>query len=191
MCHGRSRALTSYLKSVVIFGVPFGVMAWLMGSLGERANTLHYMAQGLLFGAGMGAWALWWTRRNRRRLEEKGIQAEDMAPRQEREIQVSLPPEVALDACVRVLKQISKAKVLATDASTGICTAQTGVTWRSFGERITTKVYAEGPGSRIRISSVPRMPTAMLDGGRGLENVETVRKSLLVWHITNHSSTAE
>ncbi len=56
--------------------------------------------------------------------------------------------------------------------------ARIGMTWKSFGERVTVRVSPDGAGSKINIASVPLLPTTMVDGGKGVENVETVLKEL-------------
>lgn len=171
--------MINYLKFVVIFGVTFGVFMGLMGAFGNHNDALYVGAiQGLFFGAFMAAWMVWWTRRSRLRLAAKGIAVASMHPRQERQLQMSVPPTAALEVCIRALNQVPKARIVATNSVAGTVMARIGMTWRSFGERVTITVSPDSAGSRITIASTPLLPTTMVDGGKGVENVETVLKEL-------------
>jgi hypothetical protein len=172
--------MINFLKFFAIFGVPFGAMMAVWRSFTHDDTLAYGVFQGVFFGVVMATWAVWWTRRNRRRLEAKGFSAGNMQPRQERQLLMSAPVDVALDACVRVLKAVPKARAVTTDMASGTAVARIGMTWRSFGERMTVTVRPEGAGSRVTISSVPLVPTTYLDGGKGSENVETVLRGLSV-----------
>jgi hypothetical protein len=172
-------AMINFLKFFAIFGVPFGLITGVMRAFSGRDDVLYYgVFQALFFGTFMAAWAVWWIRRNRRRLEAKGFAVGNMGPRQERQLHMASPPDTALQSCLRALKEIPKARSVIADSVTGTATARTAMTWRSFGERLTVKVNADGRGSSITISSEPLVPTTLIDGGKGVENVETFLRGL-------------
>ena len=58
-------------------------------------------------------------------------------------------------------------------------TAAAGMTWQSFGERISVDISPAAMGSSVRISSRPKVASNTMDGGKGFENVELFAKALL------------
>jgi hypothetical protein len=176
---GEVVAMTRYLRFFAFFGVPFSLLLGLNHSpFFHVGKFLDGVLEGLLFAAFVAVVDAWMTRATRRRLNAKGIAFTNMNPRQERHLQLSTSPSIALQACVRVVKDMPKMKIVAIDSATGSVTADTVMSWRSVGERIIVEVRPDGGGSRIRITSAPFLPIAFLDGGKGAENVGTLLREL-------------
>jgi hypothetical protein len=171
-------AMTRYLQFFAFFGVPFSLLFALPYSPSSHPSFLNNVVEGLLFVAFMAVVDAWITRRARRRLEAKGITVSRMNPRQEQFLHISTSSGVAFQSCVRVVRKMPGIKIVAIDSREGSVTADTCMSWRSFGERMVVQVRPVGGGSRIRVTSVPIWPIALLDGGKGAENVGMVLREL-------------
>jgi hypothetical protein len=60
-------------------------------------------------------------------------------------------------------------RLMAVDADRALL--RTGVSWRSWGERVEIEVRAQGPAARVVLRSRPLVPFTLVDQGRNAENV--------------------
>jgi hypothetical protein len=137
----------------------------------------HYL---LAVGAGTASGAIggisiaWLNGRGARRLARQGIVATNLAPIQERQIDVALSQTAAIDASVRALLRIPKLRIVSEDEATGQINARVGATFESFGEIVTVVLIPVGVGTtRVTIRSEPRVSTTSVDYGKAVQNVET------------------
>lgn len=134
----------------------------------KPAGVLIATSGGLLFGSFMA----WYQRRSEKRLQRRGLNTDDMAPRQKKTIPLPLSTSDALLKAEGALASLRKLKKSSIQVVASQITATTGTTWESFGERITVDVTADAAASVVRICSRPRVATTVMDGGKGRENVE-------------------
>ena len=98
---------------------------------------------------------------------------------QGKEIIVDLDYDDAFEKTKRVLILI-KAKVTKDSKNDGIIIAETGLSWKSFGENLLLKLKRVGSKqTQIKILSKPKVRTTMIDFGKNFENVERFYKEIL------------
>jgi hypothetical protein len=49
-----------------------------------------------------------------------------------------------------------------------------GLSWKSWGERVTVQLKATNTGTSMRVTSTPRVPTTLVDYGKGRSNVHAL-----------------
>jgi len=138
------------------------------------AALIGGLTAGLLFGLFMA----WNQQRGEERLRSRGLNADDMRPFQEKSVRLLLTPEAAMERARSALTSIRQLNTDSVQVTTNRIVATTGMTWQSFGERITVEVRPEEAGSLVCISSRPKVRTTVADSGKGRENVEVFAKAL-------------
>ena len=123
---------------------------------------------------------LWLHDRAVRRLTKQGIESGDMAPIQERSVEVVGDFETIRAACRRALLQLPKSKLISDDPITGDLEATTGMTWNSFAAKVLVRIAGDGDCATVHVTSSPRLSTATVDtGGKSTENVALFLRLLL------------
>jgi hypothetical protein len=148
-------------------GVPFGVaMALIVGGKLDVESVEIGLASGLLFGLLMAV-----------AFGGKHWLAGNPPIHASREFMFPAPPEVAIRAARRALSEVRSRNV--TELG-GTLTASMPGTWDSSGESICIEI-ASSPeeGSLVRVSSSPRMRTALVDGGKNQSNVDALTSAIL------------
>lgn len=86
----------------------------------------------------------------------------------------------AFEACKAALNAVPKCKITSEDKQLGIITAQTGTTWKSFGETIMFTVSDSGDGANcnVTLSSKPAVRTTLVDYGKNMQNVRAIVAAL-------------
>jgi hypothetical protein len=151
-------------------GVPFGIA---MGAIyyaqhRQVVALLGGTIAGLLFGITMA----YLQNRGEKRLQRSGLPVEDMTPVQERTISLGFDQELALQKAKEALLAIRKVRPGSIKMRADQISASTGITWQSFGERISVNVQATEAGALVHITSRPRLASTVMDSGKGCENVE-------------------
>lgn len=165
-----------FLQVALRAGVPFGVAMGLFYYVQNRQPIaiLIGLIAGLLFGIAMA-----FTQRcGERRLQRLGLSTGDMRPVQERTVSLPLDINAALMKSRTALNAIRKVQTASIFINENQITATTGMTWQSFGERISVDIQPAADGSTVRISSRPKVATTIMDSGKGLENVELFARSV-------------
>lgn len=154
------------------FGLAMGVFAYFR--TGKVAPTLVNFAGGIFFGAGMA----WFSSRGERKLKAKGIDAPDLDPVQFRTVNYPGRLQEAMEVTRQAFELVRKIKPMTEATNPPSLKAKTGFTFESFGEDICAEFSPSQDGTVIRISSKPRLSTTTMDMGKGVENVETIVRSL-------------
>jgi hypothetical protein len=159
---------------VVATGVPFGVFVGLMNvAFSEGWDGLRAAAvAGIGFGVVMALiLATLDTVANR------GVPpGTPTGPRQS--TTCPLRPGCDLPDRIRAALLSLPATVTLADAAAGRYEATTRSSWRSWGEHLTVQVSGDPAAPRARVTSRPRMPTVVVDYGRGRSNVLAVADAL-------------
>ena len=94
---------------------------------------------------------------------------------QVRNVELSLPYDETFTLCLRSLNSIEKSRVQRKNRSQGKIVAKTGMTWKTFGDTISFKLFeVNNEQTQIKVSSKPIVPTTLVDYGTNLENVEKI-----------------
>jgi hypothetical protein len=165
-----------FALATVRAGTPFGIAMGVGYYVRHRQPIaiVGGLIAGLLFGIAMA----FHQRRGERRLQKLGLDAEDMKPAQERTISLPVDANAAMEKAKRALLAIRKIQSDSIRANGSQITATAGVTWQSFGERISVDIVPTAAGSSVRINSRPKLATTTMDSGKGRENVELFAKEL-------------
>jgi hypothetical protein len=166
-----------FTKSTIRAGVPFGLAMSVFFYLQIRrpGAIVGGLVAGLLFGIGMTLY----ERRREKRLRKLGLSPGDMKPTQERTISLQFDLNTAMQMAKSALMSIRKIQSDSIRENGHQVTARTGVTWQSFGERISVEILPTVGGSAVHIISRPKLATTTMDGGKGRENVELFGKALM------------
>ena len=77
------------------------------------------------------------------------------------------------DALVRALDG-SKFKVVSSDAAARTVELKTGVSLRSWGEKLRVELAPEGEGTKLSVRSAAKLGTTLFDYGKNAENVRSI-----------------
>jgi hypothetical protein len=159
-------------------GLPFAIA---MGVLGISKHSsvlpasLGAITAGSLFG-GMMALVSW---RAERRLIRDGFSFTDLKPTQQREVRSNISLPTAFTLATEALHSVRKLKILSRDSITGTIAAKAGMTFHSSGETVAVTITANKEGCLVTIRSEPRFASTPMDGGKGIENVETFVRTFI------------
>lgn len=172
-------AVRLYLRIFLLTGITFGVVIGLYDSItfaGGTAAILGGVVTGAIFGAlsaGVGG-----TRQLRAARRAVYTDANDLRLSQRARIRVERPAPQAYALAQQVLRSLP-ARIIAEDAVRGGITAQTGITWQSFGENITVAIESDGPdAAAVLVDSRPRLRFTAVDYGLGRQRVERIAADL-------------
>lgn len=143
------------LKSILIAGLVGGIVAWLYTSV---LGFLH-----------------------RRAVAHMPFPNKDEAssPIQERRLAVTASMKQIFQVCCEVAQSLRKSRLKVVNADEGRIIAMTGITWKSFGERVTITLRAcDEHVTEVLVTSTPRLAGTAQDYGRGFENVEQICSSI-------------
>jgi hypothetical protein len=165
-----------FTQAVIRAGVPFAIAMGVFYYVQHRRTIaiVGGLIAGLLFGIAMAMY----QQRGERRLQKLGVSAGDMKPTQERIISLRVDANAAMEKAKSALAAIRKIRPDSIKVTGSQITATTGITWQSFGERISVDILPTEAGSSVRISSRPKVAMTAMDSGKGHENVELFAKAL-------------
>lgn len=87
--------------------------------------------------------------------------------------------EDAFDTCGFALEELKKCRITQQDNKLGVLRARTGMTWKSFGEKIMLTVSPAGKNlCKVTASSEPVIWTTIVDYGKNIENIRSIHDSL-------------
>ncbi|MDQ4095021.1 MAG: hypothetical protein M3174_02290 [Actinomycetota bacterium] len=92
------------------------------------------------------------------------------------EFRVGHPKDRTFDALMRSLPTIKGMTVKAADPAGGHIEASTGVSWKSWGEKIRIDVIEEGDASRVSVSSGNK--AQLVSWGKNDANLEQIEAAL-------------
>lgn len=131
--------------------------------------------QGIIFGFIM---ALFGTFVQFRYMKERGIRVKseaDLRPEQEQEVLIDQDIEVLWQALVDHFSRQKGWKIKERDGLRGRLVLRHGMTWQSWGEKVTLDLRDVNDGfTLLKIRSVPTLSSTMVDYGRNRENVEAI-----------------
>jgi len=83
------------------------------------------------------------------------------------------------DLCKQALQDLKTCHITKEDRRLGHLHAQTGMTWKSFGERMMLDIApANNNETKITISSKPKFGGTLIDYGKNAENVQLILNAL-------------
>ncbi|MFR9805894.1 DUF6404 family protein [Pseudonocardia sp. RS010] len=163
----------SRLQLGLLTGVPFGLLWGVLMALRERQDAaagpaayvivgVASVVAGTLFGLVMAAFLGRLQDRAARRTGVGGVVAQ-------RVVRAAVPPREVLARAAEAAARLPGGRVTAVDGDRALL--RTGVTWRSWGERVDMEVLPQEPGARVVLRSRPLVPGTLVDQGRNAENV--------------------
>lgn len=165
------------LKIFLYTGVPFGILMALVHTISDGLvePVVWGLVSGTLFGL-MMAFAIGFLQRNA--VKKYGwAEGEVPAVNQRRDVDIALTPDVAFELAERAVAALP-AKVVTKDSSTWSIQATTGMTLKSWGERLSVHVESRPAGCVVRIGSRPRFTLTVADYGKNRVNVERIANRL-------------
>lgn len=163
-----------YIRIFFLSALFFGVWMGIVYSF-QFNNVYTGSIAGLFAGITFGLFNAAFSYFSDRRLKKKGIDTSNTSPRQTRKISVDCSISEVMPICEKAILSINRAAIKQKDLQNGTLRAKTKISWRTFGEVI--KISAKSIGDSetlIEIKSSPFIPTAVIDYGKSLENVETI-----------------
>lgn len=158
-----------FFIETIVWGIPFGV--WLGLYVGIVKGLLYGMAGGLVFAFIITATGTCYDYLLRRKIFVKyGQRSFDVI--QTRNMFLKGDMVEIFQKSVSAMKSISRIKNVSSNMEKNEIIATTGITCSSFGEKIVVELFQEIGGIKVEVCSMPRLRTAMFDGGRSIENVE-------------------
>lgn len=108
-----------------------------------------------------------------------GSSSEDkFGVRQQTTLTLHLPYDRSFDLCCESVATLN-GRIETADRSNGKIKATTGVTWKTFGCRVSYEIKPIAERlTEIEVTSRPKIPTALIDNGENLENVDRVCRFL-------------
>lgn len=68
----------------------------------------------------------------------------------------------------------TKFKLVSQDDAAHVMEVKTGISLRSWGEKLRIELAPEGSGTRVSVSSASRLKTTLIDYGKNNENVNAI-----------------
>lgn len=113
-----------------------------------------------------------------RKIKKKYGLLESYDPVQSRTMTIHKDYQTVFEKCLESLQAIGAEAVLSSPAE-GLIKAKTERSWRSLGESIEVKVSSKETAIiEVVITSKPKISGAVFDYGRGVMNVEELRKAI-------------
>ena len=168
-----NKSLKIGIQTGASFGLAMGVLGYFR--TGRVVPAIINAVSGIIFGATMA----WLSSRGERRLKARGIDVPDLNPIQVRRVIYPGGPRDAIEATKQAFQLIRKIKDVTETTHPPSLKTKTGFTFESFGESITAEFSLVSTGTEIRVASKPRISTTQMDMGKGVENVETIVRSLM------------
>lgn len=114
---------------------------------------------------------------------EEGV-IEDKGPVQVRTLVLPYNYEMSFYLCMESISFLKSAYIKKADSKEGTIIVRVGMSWKSFGEKITFLIKPLGngelPQTLVKIESKPVLPTTLYDYGKNRENVQTITQFLNV-----------
>ena len=169
-----------YIKIFFLAGTFFGIFAGILSMvLGGLEEGLFFgVASGLLYGGVMSLTLGTIQHLCIRKYKAAGVEkADDL--HQVRKVRLTLSLERAYDHCIDAVGQIKRGRVVNEDRVEARIDAKAGMTWKSFGERITISlVRVDDNATDVEICSRPSLGTTLVDYGKNIENVRKMESFL-------------
>ena len=165
-----------YLKLFLGMGIPFAIFMSFFYSLrfGFRSGIIRGIFSGIAFGLFMSITLGWLHHRSIKKMPFANSENQ-VGVHQMRTLRVKLPYETAFGLCKNSLRMIKKGTIQNENSSAGRIEAKAGMTWKTWGERISFDVRKiSDRESEVEVSSRPIIRTTLVDYGKNLENVERI-----------------
>jgi len=92
---------------------------------------------------------------------------------------VDAPPAVAFARAADAISRSPKTSVKHADVDAGLIEARIGVSWRSWGERLTVRVQGQAEDqAEIDVLSEPLLRTTIVDYGKNQRNVDELLRAM-------------
>ncbi len=92
---------------------------------------------------------------------------------------VKQPFDEAFETCENAVLLLKGCRITQKDKELGVIYAQTGQSWKSYGEKIMLTVSAENANAcKVTISSKPAIGTTLVDYGKNVENLRAITQSI-------------
>jgi hypothetical protein len=171
--------MSKFIKVFFGAGVPFALISAVFFCLqfGLYPGLKAGAASGIGFGFIMAS-VLFLINRffgNKDNVSEK-----DKGVKQKAEIAVALSYEKVFELCLKSLEKIKKCEIKEADPSKGIISAQTGTTWKTWGDIISFEIKNDADNNKtsVIVSSCPAVSTTLVDFGKNYENVRIITSFL-------------
>ena len=161
-----------FLQTSIFFGLLMAIFEYI--AYGDiRSGILSGLISGVLFGIIMTGIFGYWHYKSVKRKSSGGSE-NDFDVKQTKEIELPVSYDEAFELCIESLNQLKNPKIKNKDYSQGKITAQTGITWDTFGDTISFKLTeTKDHNTHIRVSSKPVF-FQIVDYGKNLENVHNI-----------------
>lgn len=170
------RALVFYLRLLLVFGMPFGILMGLFDGLlldrGLDVAVTKGVRDGLLFGSLMSL-SLGYLHRSAVESLAPAAPEAAMRVRQHATVELPFPYDQAFDRCIGALERVP-GRLRRKDRAAGSIRADTKSSWASWGEKIEVRLRECASGTHVEISSHPTFRATVVDYGKNLRNLNTV-----------------
>jgi hypothetical protein len=163
-----------FIKVLFGAGIPFGILLGVVYTLeydletGIRVGPAAGAAFGLIFGLVVCLIHLIAKKR-------AGLNGTSDRAAASQTLDLSMDAKQAFDLVLAGLEQVRKCEVTHADRETGIIEAESGQTWKSWGERIAAQIVAlESGKTRLTLTSRSAVKTTLVDFGKNQENILAV-----------------
>jgi len=167
--------MNKYLKVFLALGISSGVGAGLLTYLllGIDAGIFMGLRFGVLYSLIMTIYFFFLIKR-------KGLSDEETQVHQICEIELSLPYDEAFRLCLKSLDLFKKHKIKENNFSQGKIVVEIRITSTFFGIIVISFYIARISSSKthIKISSKPKIPTALIDLGANYNTVKKIEQFL-------------
>ena len=176
--------MDQYLKFFLLAGITWGLIWGLMNLpellfLGPLLYLGMLLLGSFLFGLGMLIYSYFLDFRKIEKLPYKD-EYDTNSVRHEKLVVLKMKPNETFQKATEAIGDLEKGKLENVDSEMGIIEAREGKSlFRTFKNRVTVNMRGNEEGTGVRIKSEPDTPTAILDSGKNMINVETIRRYLL------------
>ena len=165
-----------YLKVFLYTGLPFALLMMVLDVLsGDTLHIARFISHFVVFG---GLMSLVLVSLHRYQLTRKGVDKLNDSPLsvvQKTRIQTTLSRAEIINR----LKSAPAIRRIELSEDGNSMTLHTGVSWRSWGEKILLSFHQTGPTTTVvEVESNPKLRTTVVDYGKNRENVKRIEELL-------------
>ncbi len=170
--------MNRYLKMLLQVGITAGVLMGIVYALGYGlSGMITGLLAGLVFG-GLFTLVIWLVDRATAPTLVPGSVPYSGNTKQFRKVVAAIDYETAFDLCRNSLADI-EAHIDFEDRRSGLISAKTGTSMKSFGEAITCRIgVLDAQRVMVEVGSRPVLRSALIDFGKSYDNVETMIRFL-------------
>ncbi len=166
--------LKTFLSASLVFGLLIACISPLLG-IGDYFNIWMIIFMSFFYGLFMSLFLVTYQKEGLKNIGVNDFTESNLGVHQARVINVNVSKQEFIEK-IKYDNVLNKMKLTYLDNGIKL---SSGLTWKSFGEKITVFINPKSEGQyEYTVSSEPKLKTTMFDYGKNLENINRIEMVL-------------